>query len=182
ESYQKMLKVDPSTMNRTIKLAWEKQLRSKGKDIVTVAEQISEDRKRVKEQSLHTTKRHLLLGILFLTVAGLSAGLIFYKKAVKPLSVLEQHMNRISDGEFTLIDTKFKDSELISLKIAFNKMLLELQTRQSHLVQSEKLASMGTLVFGVAHELNNPLSNIYTSSQILREELEEDDIEYKREL
>jgi signal transduction histidine kinase len=61
-------------------------------------------------------------------------------------------------------------------------MLKELELRQKHLVQSEKLASLGTLLSGVAHELNNPLSNIYSSSQILAEEIEDADLDYKREL
>jgi signal transduction histidine kinase len=59
---------------------------------------------------------------------------------------------------------------------------LELQERQGHVVRCEKLASLGTLVFGVAHELNNPLSNISTSCQILKEELDGGDREHNREL
>ena len=61
-------------------------------------------------------------------------------------------------------------------------MLLELRERQDYLVESEKYAALGTLVFGVAHELNNPLANISTSSQILKEEIDEGDIEYQKEL
>ena len=39
-------------------------------------------------------------------------------------------------------------------------------------MQSEKLAALGTLVTGVAHELNNPLANISSSCQLLLEELD----------
>jgi len=58
----------------------------------------------------------------------------------------------------------------------------ELKKRSDQLIQSRKLASLGILIAGVAHELNNPLNNISTSIQILVEELEEDNIEYKRNL
>jgi signal transduction histidine kinase len=44
------------------------------------------------------------------------------------------------------------------------------------------MASLGTLTSGVAHELNNPLNNIYTSTQILVEELENADPEFQQRL
>lgn len=57
-----------------------------------------------------------------------------------------------------------------------------LKKRSEQLLQARKLASLGILTAGVAHELNNPLNNISTSVQILLEELEEDNIEYKKNL
>jgi PAS domain S-box-containing protein len=57
-----------------------------------------------------------------------------------------------------------------------------LKKRSEQLMQARKLASLGILTSGVAHELNNPLNNISTSVQILLEELEEDNIEFKRNL
>jgi signal transduction histidine kinase len=50
------------------------------------------------------------------------------------------------------------------------------------IMQSEKLACLGTMVSGVAHQLNNPLSNIFSSCQILQEEIEYADVSYKKEL
>lgn len=44
------------------------------------------------------------------------------------------------------------------------------------------MAALGTLTSGVAHELNNPLSNISSSTQILMEELEENDLDFQRNL
>lgn len=164
------------------KVAWESRIRARGKAIVTVTEKINEGRKAVKRETLRMVKTHLVVGMSILLFASLAGGLMFLHKAVRPLSILEEHMDRISAGEFSLIPARFSDSEFISLKAAFNRMLLELQSRQRHIVQSEKLASLGTLVFGVAHELNNPISNISTSCQILKEEIEEGDPEHKREL
>lgn len=55
-----------------------------------------------------------------------------------------------------------------------------LKKQSTQLMQARKLASLGVLTAGVAHELNNPLNNISTSIQIVLEELEEDNIEFKR--
>ena len=58
----------------------------------------------------------------------------------------------------------------------------ELKKRSDQLIQAKKMASLGILTAGVAHELNNPLNNISTSIQILLEELEEGDVEHQRNL
>jgi two-component system NtrC family sensor kinase len=53
-----------------------------------------------------------------------------------------------------------------------NKELIE---RQEQLVRSEKLASIGKLAAGVAHEINNPLTGVLTFSHLLLDDTEKDD-------
>jgi hypothetical protein len=59
----------------------------------------------------------------------------------------------------------------------------DLQDSQDHKIQSAKLAGIGELVAGVAHELNNPLTSIYGLAQVLTERDDEgQDPRLKREL
>lgn len=50
----------------------------------------------------------------------------------------------------------------------------ELRAMQAHLIQSEKLAAIGKLSAGVAHEINNPLTGILTNSSLMLEDLPQD--------
>lgn len=165
--------------NRNI---WKERLRNKGREIVTTTEDMSRTEKRIIQETLLTSRNILIASIIFLVSAGFIVGAIFFRMFIRPLRLLEGQMKSIANGEFSFIPVVSRDRELMSLSKAFNTMLVELELRQMHLVQTEKLASLGTLLFGVAHELNNPLSNISTSCQILKEEIDEADIGYKKEL
>ena len=58
---------------------------------------------------------------------------------------------------------------------SFNEMLDQLQATQDQLIQSEKLASLGQLAAGIAHELNNPLTTVLLYSEVLLREGEPTD-------
>ena len=53
----------------------------------------------------------------------------------------------------------------------------QLETAQAQLVQAEKLATIGNLAGGVAHEINNPLTAVLTNAQILKMTANPDDLE-----
>lgn len=70
-------------------------------------------------------------------------------------------------GAIVFIKQHFLDVELIRLLRASRQSFQELQLLQAQLVQSEKLASMGQLVGGAAHELNNPLTAMLGYAELL---------------
>jgi two-component system NtrC family sensor kinase len=149
------------------------RLRATGKNIITIAEEISKTERKSLQHILTSSRHILLVAIIVLSLAAIAIGQILSRMVVKPLKSLEESMGVIAEGKFEHIAIDSKDREIVSLMKAFNKMLKQLELHERHLIQSEKLASLGTLLSGVAHELNNPLSNISSSNQILMEEFRE---------
>ncbi|MEF8943534.1 MAG: ATP-binding protein [Desulfohalobiaceae bacterium] len=122
----------------------------------------------------------LSLGIIILIALSTFAFLFYHVE--QPLRRIGMAIKKIASGDYRNIPEVETGDEFESLAHSLNVMLGELNKRSEQLVQSEKMAALGTLTSGVAHEINNPLNNISTSLQILLEELEEGDLEYQREL
>lgn len=162
------------------------EIRELGKRIVTETEAISIVERNYIQSLVATSKRILLSSIFFLIVVCWLIIQYLSRMVVRPLKQLENSMQSIAEGKFdacNILPNDQADREIVSLGNACNRMIKELEVRQMKFIsQSEKLVSLGTMISGVAHQLNNPLSNISTSSQILHEEIDEADIRYKREL
>ncbi len=59
------------------------------------------------------------------------------------------------------------NEQLDQKNIELNKIFKELQQKEGQLIHSEKMASLGHLVAGISHELNNPISFIYANTKAL---------------
>ncbi|HMV44001.1 MAG TPA: PAS domain S-box protein [Leptospiraceae bacterium] len=66
-----------------------------------------------------------------------------------------------------------QNEKIENQKLELENAILNLKQTQAKLIQSEKLASLGQLITGIAHEINNPIGAILASSQNLEDCLEE---------
>lgn len=158
------------------------QIRQVGKLLVENGEQLVFKHRELQKEILIRQRHILLISTVILIIGVLGLGRWLSWRVVKPLCQMEMGMKLITGGNLKKLKIQSDDQEIILLIEAFNKMLEEIEIRQHYLVRSEKLAALGTLLSGVAHELNNPLSNISSSCQILQEELPDIDAEYHKEL
>jgi signal transduction histidine kinase len=147
------------------------EIRKIGKEIVTVAEDWARAERRTLQALLDHDRQLLLGSVVFIGLLVIMIGHLLARRVVRPLREMEQRMQEVASGRLTTLEMISSEREIESLTRAFNHVLRQLEMRQGQLVHSEKLAALGTLLSGVAHELNNPLSNIATSTQILAEEV-----------
>lgn len=88
-----------------------------------------------------------------------------------PIISLTKSAKAIGGGELdTNIEVKSTD-EIGDLAKSFDNMRVEVKKRTGELVQSEKMASIGLLVAGVSHEINNPLAYIELNTSCIKEDL-----------
>jgi signal transduction histidine kinase len=66
-----------------------------------------------------------------------------------------------------------RTSELVQQKNELEKTLVELKATQAQLIQQEKLASLGELTAGIAHEIQNPLNFVNNFSEVNTELVDE---------
>jgi signal transduction histidine kinase len=123
------------------------------------------------------------LKLILYSFIGLTVGFFFFillvfhlqaKSVIGRLAFVQQATKDLLRGKFTpIVDNAVKNDEVSNLILAFNKMGTEIEIKQEQLVQSRKMAAIGTFSSGIAHELNNPLNNISLSADALLEEYDE---------
>lgn len=140
--------------------------------------------------------------IMFVLTVSLFLGIILYKIVSNPVSELVSGMEIVAGGDLDYTVPIRSIDEIGALGRAFNSMIRdlkgardqrerwtqtleaeiakkteEIKNTHAHLVQTEKLASLGRMAAGVAHEINNPLTGIVTFAHLLKQRVPADSTE-----
>jgi len=100
----------------------------------------------------------------------------------RPFTDLAGATRRVAQGDWSVRVPVNGFREMRTQAESFNTMVETLQETQDQLVQTEKLASIGQLAAGVAHEINNPLGSVLLYADILCKETPEENEQQREDL
>ncbi len=100
------------------------------------------------------------IGVSLILALSVMFTLRLRRSVLKPLDVLADAARRFGAGDFDSRVGTVGEGELLAVASAFDAMAEELDERERRLVESSRMAAIGQLAAGVAHEINNPIQVI----------------------
>ena len=154
---------------------------------------IQQDKKKIRDASL------IVSGVVF--IIGILLGFALSRSISVPVLALRDAADKVGKGDLTQRVVNKSGDEIGELATAFNKMVTDLEkareernkanhdlaiandalnqtvsdlkATQDQLVQAEKMASLGQLTAGIAHEINNPINFVSANIQPLKDDLKD---------
>lgn len=153
-------------------------LRKTGEDILVISKDLDKIAREKAETMIRVSQLAILIFFPVFFIVGI--GMLFFisTNVVKRLMLLINIVEKTGKGSYPHLSVPPAQGKALDevgvLIEKFNTMEdelslreAELQRKNKELIQTRKLAAIGTLAAGVAHELNNPLNNIHLSAQVL---------------
>ncbi|MCL7487989.1 MAG: ATP-binding protein [Desulfobulbaceae bacterium] len=148
------------------------QLADKVESIIAASSLTMSDEVSIANYSIADAKKILILLVTIGPFLFLLISFFFVKRFTHSLSVLTEATGKIKSGKLQFrIEEKLQD-EFGQLASSFNEMSASLQEQCDLLQETERLAVVGELAAGMAHEIKNPLAGIKVSMEVLSHDLD----------
>jgi two-component system NtrC family sensor kinase len=151
-------------------MALQNLIQLKGNQLSKLTQNLNERQRVIMTETIKVATRTLMIASLTVILLGFGSAMFMVRRVCRPVAQLEKQLDQLAQGNIQSLNLPSDDKEIESFVFHFNTMLEQLREQQTQLRRHERAAAMGVLVSGVAHELNNPLSNISTSVQLLMED------------
>ena len=116
-------------------------------------------------------RTQLLVAVAALLACGIGFAWLIGRHIVRALAAIESAARNVGAGMPLPPPPPQLEQEARHVLQTLDSMATELEKRHALLLQEKKLASLGVLTSGVAHQLNNPLNNISVGCQLLSEDV-----------
>ncbi len=151
-----------------------------GKKVLGVVD-ISMSLRDVDRETQAGQNRLLLFGVVAIASVSLMIYLLVNQIVLKPVHAIVAATRKVAAGDLDYKIAFNKRDEIGQLASSFNEMTQKLSEAQRQVYQSQKLAAVGQLAAGVAHEINNPLTGVLSYSSFLLKRAQ-DKPEFKEDL
>ena len=147
------------------------KIRKTGQDLLVFADQLVRNERRAIKDLLQQMGSFPMINLVILLFLLVFVIFFIGEKMVRPLARITREAEAIAQGVFYGKISPFGNpkNEIYRLIAALNQMMHELESHQEQLVQSRKIAAVGTLTSGIAHEINNPINNLSLTLESLIE-------------
>lgn len=148
---------------------------------------ISTSMKGVNEAIRSNRNRVIIISLITIILVGLVLEFLIRRVILRPVDGLVETMAKVENGDLTARVDVNVDDELGKMGKSFNSMIMKLEeankklAAQHHLLmeRTEKMASLGQLASGIAHEINNPLAGMFNCVKTMHSEGDDKELREK---
>lgn len=139
-------------------------------------------------EKLSRSSRCFSLSMIFITtLLSVGVAIILLRYVREPIQVITKRMAKVEEGDLTVRIVPKHNDEISDLMHSFNSMVEKLsaakyQLEEVHfrqMEQADRLASIGEMATGMAHEIKNPLAGISGAVTVLADDFARDDERYQ---